>query len=158
MLKEGANMNVSRMQASAWALAGLLAGTANANVLVDNFEEGSVDSQAGPYSDYQGHWVESIETGLPPADVIGGARRTSVYGWMSDWQSAHLTGGAMRFHLDEDLLYDAGLRYESLGGLALHGSGIALDVNYDLTGGRDTAVFLRLALSDTHGGSGTASS
>ncbi len=155
-------MSASRVWLSGCLVVGLLACTASANVVIDNidnFEEGSVDIQAGPFSaddDPARGWVESVETGLSPVNTVAGRRRTSVYGEYGDWTSARLTGGAMHFTLDNDLTDAARLHYDDLGGLALPGSGIAFDIDY---GSRDLmswcAAFVELALYDTAGRSGS---
>jgi hypothetical protein len=129
---------------------GLLTGTAGASILIDNFDEGSVDIVAGPYPDTGFRPpVECIETGLSLLNTVGGDRRTSVYGWHLDSSSARLTGGRMRILVDNDLTYAVSVYYDGLGGLALAGSGIALDVYYDLPGSTWAAAFVRLILQDT---------
>jgi hypothetical protein len=131
---------------------GLLVGTASANVLIDNFEEGSVDIQAGPYLDSDQHpVVECVETGLSPLNTIGGRRWTSARGWSGDWSSVRLIGGKLRIRVDNDLGYDVAVRYDDLGGLALLGSGIAFDIDYDSPGSAEAAALVDLALCDTAG-------
>jgi len=144
-------MNRFLVGVSVCGVVALLAGSAHAYILIDNFEEGVVNIAAGPAVGAPTGWVLSVETGLSPANTIGGNRTTAVYGWQTDWTSAQLIGGAMRFHLDNDLDYAASLRYEGLGGVALPGDGMAFDIQYDPNAGSNDAAFARLTLTDTSG-------
>jgi hypothetical protein len=146
---------------SVWGLVVLLASTADGYVVIDNFQEGAVNIKSGPYqphpypNDEQGAWVVDTDSGLSPANTLGGKRITAVWGEDSDWQSVQLTGGAMRFHLDANLSYEAYLRYDGLGGRALIPGGIAFDINYPPNARFDKAAAVRLTLTDTNGRAGS---